>query len=138
MPIPWGYRWRAWVWGEAWTYKKLLRDHWAVVCLAVLGLLFILHLGIAHCAEHGNFLVMDQGNLTFAEFYLKNHGHQVKAHEGVVLGELVAREAGTGTAAVRGRDKNGCWQWWVWQTEKGIMVKLQVYPAKAPAGFKGD
>lgn len=54
MPIPWGYRWRAWVWGQEMIYQKLLRDHWAVVILAVLGLLFILHLGIAHCADLGN------------------------------------------------------------------------------------
>lgn len=117
--------------------QKLWRDHWLVVILAVLGLIFLIHLTIAHSAEHGDYLLMDRANLAAAERYLAEHGHQVRAFEGAVLGPESERQVGTGTAALRGRDNRGCWQWWVWQTHQGLLVKMQVYPARRPAGFKG-
>lgn len=112
------------------------RLFWLIVILAALGLFSLAGLGDAQ--DRGDYLVMDRSNLTIAESYLKIHGHQVTAHEGVVLGELAAREIGTGTAAVRGRDKNGAWFWWVWQTQKGVMVRLKKYPARPPQALKGD
>lgn len=43
--IPWALRWRAWVWGKAWEYQKLWRDHPLVVVMAMAGVLLLLRLG---------------------------------------------------------------------------------------------
>ena len=45
--IPWRLRWEAWIWGRVWIYKKLWREHWGVVILAGIGVLFLLYLSAA-------------------------------------------------------------------------------------------
>jgi hypothetical protein len=136
--LPWAVWWENRRWAMRMEMLYLWRWHKTLLFLAALGLAFLIHLAAAHSEECGNYLTMDRDNLACAERYLATHGHQVKAYEGIAMGPLESREQGTGVNAIRGRDKQGCWLWWVWENQGYILVRIRTYPAKQPVDFKGE
>lgn len=110
---------------------KLLKA--AAIIVVIAAALILAGVALGRCQEHGDYLIMDAGNLAFARYFLEGRGHQVEPHSGIALGKLIDREAGTGITAVKGRDRNGRWTCWVWETETGELVgKIKVYPAREP------